>query len=343
MDPPARRIICADGTIVAYDAALLATGGVPRRPPIPGADRRNVYLLRSRSDAETILTQAERSRHAVILGTSFIGMEVAASLRERGLEVTVVGKEAVPFEKQLGAPVGMAWQKLHEHHGVSFRTGATITSFEGGTDLTGVTLNSGERIPAELAIIGLGVKPATDAVAGLPCNDDGSLSVDAQLRVTDGLYAAGDIARFPYRGDGPPIRVEHWRVAEQHGRTAALAMLGQQVRYDAVPVFWTIQYLKRLDYIGHAAQWDDIVLHGDPEKLELLAYYIKNGLVAAAAGIGRDHDTSALVALLSVRRDWTPQALGQSPARLLDTGANLPRSVRGLSDGTLGSAIHAAT
>jgi NADPH-dependent 2,4-dienoyl-CoA reductase/sulfur reductase-like enzyme len=218
-----------------------------------------------------------------------------------------------------------AWlgKKLHERHGVRFRTGATITSFEGGTDLTGVTLDSGERIPAELAIIGLGIKPATDAIVGLPCNDDGSLSVDAQLRVMDGLYAAGDIARFPYRGDGRPIRVEHWRVAEQHGRTAALAMLGQQVRYEAVPVFWTIQYLKRLDYVGHASKWEDIVLHGDPEQPDLLAYYVKDGLVAAAAGIGRDHDTSALVALLSLRRDWTAKALGESPASLMATRVDL--------------------
>jgi apoptosis-inducing factor 3 len=319
VDPLARRITCADGTTVAYDTALLAMGGVPRRPSIAGANRQNVYVLRHRSDAEAILAQAERSRRAVILGTSFIGMEVAASLRERGLEVTVVGKEAVPFEKQLGAPVGIAWQKLHQRHGVEFRTGATITSFDGETDLTGVTLDSGERIAAELAIVGLGIAPATDGIAGLPCNQDGSLSVDAQLRVTDGLFAAGDIARFPDRGDGPLIRVEHWRVAEQHGRTAALAMLGHQVGYDAVPVFWTIQYFKRLDYIGHAAKWDNIVLHGDPEKPDLLAYYIKDGLVAAAAGIGRDHDTAALVALFSLRRDWTPETLGQSPARLLGT------------------------
>ena len=135
--------------------------------------------------------------------------------------------------------------------------------------------------------------------------------------MTDGLYAAGDIARFPYRGDGPPIRVEHWRVAEQHGRIAALAMLGQQVRYDAMPVFWTIQYLKRLDYIGHASKWDEIVLHGDPTKPELLAYYVRDGAVAAAVGLDRDRDTSALVALLSQRRDWTPQALGDAPTRLL--------------------------
>jgi NADPH-dependent 2,4-dienoyl-CoA reductase/sulfur reductase-like enzyme len=280
-------------------------------------------LLRSRSDSEAILAQAERSRHAVILGTSFIGMEVAASLRERGLEVRWWARK--PYHSRNSSVLRWAWlgKKLHERHGVRFRTGATITSFEGGTDLTGVTLDSGERIPAELAIIGLGIKPATDAIVGLPCNDDGSLSVDAQLRVMDGLYAAGDIARFPYRGDGRPIRVEHWRVAEQHGRTAALAMLGQQVRYEAVPVFWTIQYLKRLDYVGHASKWEDIVLHGDPEQPDLLAYYVKDGLVAAAAGIGRDHDTSALVALLSLRRDWTAKALGESPASLMATRVDL--------------------
>jgi NADPH-dependent 2,4-dienoyl-CoA reductase/sulfur reductase-like enzyme/nitrite reductase/ring-hydroxylating ferredoxin subunit len=317
VDLRARRISCADGTVISYDAALLATGGTPQRPPIAGADRQNVYLLRRRADAEAILAQAERSRHAVILGASFIGMEVAASLRERGLEVTVVGKESVPFEKQLGAPLGMALQDLHQRHGVRFRTGTTVTSFEGKPDLTAVTLDSGEQIPADFAVVGFGIKPATDAVAGLPRNEDGSLTVDAQLRVSDGLYAAGDIARYPERGDGSAIRVEHWRVAEQHGRIAALAMLGHAVRYDAVPVFWTIQYMKRLDYIGHAPTWDDIVLHGDPGKPELLAYYVKDGSVAAAAGIDRDHDTSALVALLSQRRNWTADELGASPARLL--------------------------
>jgi NADPH-dependent 2,4-dienoyl-CoA reductase/sulfur reductase-like enzyme/nitrite reductase/ring-hydroxylating ferredoxin subunit len=317
LDPAARLITCADGTVLTYDAALLAVGGEPRRPPIPGADRRNVFLLRSRSDADAILAQAERSRRVVIVGSSFIGMEVAASLRERGLEVTVVGMEAVPFEQTLGASVGQAWQKLHERRGVTFRTSAKVTAFDGGAALTGVTLDTGEQIPADLALVGLGIKPASAAISGLPCNDDGSVNADAQLRVADALYAAGDIARFPYRGDGPAIRVEHWRVAQQHGRTAALAMLGKPVQYDAVPVFWTIQYLKRLDYIGHASEWDEIVLHGDPEKPELLAYYVKNGVVAAAAGLGRDRDTSALVALMSIRRDWTAEALGASPAALL--------------------------
>jgi apoptosis-inducing factor 3 len=317
LEPAARLITCADGTVLTYDAALLAVGGEPRRPQIPGADRRNIFLLRSRSDADALLAQAERSRRVVIVGSSFIGMEVAASLRERGLEVAVVGMEAVPFEQTLGASVGQAWKKLHERRGVTFRTSAKVTAFDGGAELTGVTLDTGEQIPADLALVGLGIKPASAAISGLPRNDDGSVNVDAQLRVADALYAAGDIARFPYRGDGPSIRVEHWRVAQQHGRTAALAMLGQPAQYDAVPVFWTIQYLKRLDYIGHASEWDEVVLHGDPEKPELLAYYVKNGVVAAAAGLGRDRDTSALVALMSIRRDWTAEALGASPAALL--------------------------
>lgn len=321
VDAPARRISCADGTEVAYDAALLAPGGTPRRPSLEGVDRRNVFLLRSRTDADAILAQAERSRRAVVLGTSFIGMEVAASLRERGLDVTVVGKEAVPFEKRLGRQVGSIWQRMHERKGVTFRTGTSITAFEGDAELRSVVLEGGESIPADLAVIGFGITPGTGRIAGLPLADDGAVQVDATLRVTDGLYAAGDSARFPYRGDGAPIRVEHWRVAEQQGRVAALNMMGQALRYDAVPVFWTIQYLKRLDYVGHATEWDDVVLHGDPGKPEFLAYYVKDRVVAAAAGLDRDRDMAALIALLSSRRDWSPQALGVSPAGLLDGGS----------------------
>ena len=143
-------------------------------------------------------------------------------------------------------------------------------------------------------------------------NPDGSVTVDATLTVAEGLYAAGDIARFPCRGS--PIRVEHWRVAEQHGRTAALNMLGRGVDYDAVPVFWTIQYMKQLTYIGHAAEGDDIVVHGDLDKREFLAYYVKNGRVVAAAGMDRDRDPSALIPLLQQRGDWSAEELGAEPS-----------------------------
>jgi apoptosis-inducing factor 3 len=312
-----RHVVCADGSAFHYDAILLATGAAPKRPNLPGSDLGNVFVLRGRGDADAILAQAERSERVVVLGTSFIGMEVAASLRERGLEVTVVGKESAPFETQLGAKIGAAFVSLHQKRGVTFRLGRQIEALRGDREVRSVVLDKGETLPTDLVVIGFGVQPVTDYFEGAALNDDGSISVDSCLRVVEGVYAAGDIARFPLRGDGDPVRVEHWRVAEQHGRVAAMNMLGQNRRYDAVPVFWTIQYLKRLDYIGHATDWDDIVVHGDLNKPEFLAYYLKNGVVAAAAGLDRDRDTAALIELLTLRRNWTPSELGDSPATVL--------------------------
>jgi NADPH-dependent 2,4-dienoyl-CoA reductase/sulfur reductase-like enzyme/nitrite reductase/ring-hydroxylating ferredoxin subunit len=313
IDHDARRIICADGSILTYDAALLATGGSPKRPPIPGAGAPNVFLLRNRADADAILARAERSESVVVLGASFIGMEVAASLRERGLDVTVVTADQAPFERQLGKRIGDVFTGLHERHGVMFRFGQHVAEIIE----TGVALRSGETVAAEMVVIGFGVAPAIGYLPDAYRHDDGGVPVDANLRVADGLFAAGDIARFPLYGDGQLIRVEHWRVAQQHGRVAALNMLGRNVRYESVPVFWTIQYLKRLDYIGHATDWDGIVVHGDIEKPEFLAYYVKNSLVVAAIGLDRDKDTAALAELFSIRHDWTAEALGPNPAEVL--------------------------
>jgi NADPH-dependent 2,4-dienoyl-CoA reductase/sulfur reductase-like enzyme/nitrite reductase/ring-hydroxylating ferredoxin subunit len=319
LDAANKTIICTDGTTLRYDAALLATGAAPNLPHLPGAHLGNVFLLRSKQDADAILAQAERSQRVVVLGASFIGMEVAASLRERGLEVTVVGKETAPFEKQLGASIGNAFVGLHQKNGVAFRLGQEIEAIDGEATVRSVTLGNGEHLPADMVVIGFGVKPVTFYVKGVELNKDGSISVDDELKAAECLYAAGDIARFPHQGR--PIRVEHWRVAEQHGRTAALNMMGQGVRYDAVPVFWTIQYLKRLDYIGHATEWDDIVVHGDLEKPEFLAYYIKDGKVIAATGLDRDKDTAALIALFERRNDWTADELGPSPSSTLRSAA----------------------
>ena len=313
VDPGGKQIYCSDDTVIRYDAALLATGGSPVPPSLAGADRPTVFLLRTRGDADAILARAEQSERAVVLGTSFIGMEVAASLRERGLDVTVIGQEAAPFEKQLGTEIGSVFTRLHQKRGVVFRLGQKISRIEADQ----VVLETGETVPADLVVIGFGVKPATRYLDGMTLNEDGGIPVDANLRVTPDLFAAGDIACFPLRGDSDPIRVEHWRVAEQQGRVAALNMLGQSVRYEAVPVFWTIQYLKRLDYVGHAKEWDDVVVHGDLLKPEFIAYYVKDGHVVAAVGLDRDKDTAALIELFTQRRDWTPEALGSSPASLL--------------------------
>jgi NADPH-dependent 2,4-dienoyl-CoA reductase/sulfur reductase-like enzyme len=172
-----------------------------------------------------------------------------------------------------------------------------------------VRLKSGAVLDADLVVAGLGVTPATDLLQGVRRREDGGLEVDAQLRVADGLYAAGDIAAFPLRGDGERVRVEHWRVAEQHGRVAALNMLGHATAYDAVPYFWTIHYLKRLDYVGHAAAWDDVVIDGDLETPEFTAFYVRNGTVAAVAGWGRDRQMAHAIALITDRRDWTAAEL----------------------------------
>jgi NADPH-dependent 2,4-dienoyl-CoA reductase/sulfur reductase-like enzyme len=317
LDAASKTIDCSSGFSFAYDTALLATGAAPIQPHIPCATLTNVFTLRSRSDADAILAQAERSERAVVLGASFIGMEVAASLRERGLDVTVIGKETAPFEKQLGARIGNAFVGLHRRKGVTFRLGQEIEALHGDGAVQHIILDNGERIPADLVVIGFGVRPVTDYVTGVTLDKDGGITVDATLKAADGLFAAGDIARFPLQGDGAPTRVEHWRVAEQHGRIAALNMAGQPARYDAVPVFWTIQYMKRLDYIGHATEWDDIIVHGDLEKPEFLAYYVKDGHVIAAAGVDRDQDTAALIELFNQRRDWTPAALGAKPSELL--------------------------
>lgn len=311
---PARRVVhLGDGAALPYDSVLIATGARPMRPDWPGADLPHVFLLRSRMDADAILRRAEQAERVAVIGASFIGMEVAASLRERGLDVTVVAKESAPFEKQLGAEIGNAFTQLHQQQGVSFRFNAAVARI----DAAGVALGSGEVIPADFVVIGLGVRPVPVAIAGVDPQEDGGLAADAELRVTDGIYVAGDSAHFPLRGDGPSIRVEHWRVAEQHGRTAAQNMLGRQVRYDAVPVFWTIQYMKRLDYVGHAKDWDNILVHGDLAKPEFLAYYVKDGKVAAAAGFGRDQDMAAVIALFEQQREWKPEALGESPAETL--------------------------
>ena len=314
IDCTRRLIQCEDGASIAYDKALIATGADPVSVDLPGHALKNVFTLRSRADADAILAQAERGTRAAILGTSFIGMEVAAALRERGLDVTVIGKEAVPFAKRLGATIGKAFVGLHEAHGVALKLGRTIAAIEGQGHVERVRLDDGTIVEADLVVAGFGVRPATGFLSELDRTRDGGILVDDTLRLCDDLYAAGDIAAFAYRGER--IRVEHWRVAAQHGRIAARSMLGLDARYAGVPVFWTIQYMKRLDYIGHAEGWDDIVVHGDIMEPKFLAYYVKDGLVAAAAGMDRDQDTAALTELMAMRA-WSADELGDDPKGVL--------------------------
>jgi len=325
LDPAAQTLHFEDGTEFVYDAALIATGGVPVRPDFAGADLGNVFLLRSQSDAARLVAAAAPGRKAVVIGASFIGMEVAASLRERGLDVTVVGRERAPFEKQLGAEVGAVFRRMHEAEGVAFRLGSQVKRLTGEGTVAAVELGDGETLPADLVVAGLGVRPATGFIKGLPLREDGGVAVDAQLCAAHGLYAAGDIAAFPLRGDGPLVRIEHWRLAEQQGRLAARNMMGAERPFEAVPYFWTIQFMKQLDYVGHGSGEDEIVVRGDLAKPSFIAYYRREGRVVAAAGWDHDRDMAALVALMSERRHWAVDELhpdGSSPAEVLQAHAS---------------------
>ena len=320
LDANARTLTLADGKTLSYDAAMIATGGIPRPLDIPGGALGRVFLLRSKRDAKRIAAAAEKAKRAVVIGSGFIGMEAAASLRERGLDVTVIAPEKVPMERQFGAAVGRAIAHLHEEKGVRLELGRKVARLEGSRSVQQVVTEDGATFEADLVVVGLGISLATSFLSGVDLGEDGSVPVDAGLKAADGLYAAGDIARFPARGDGEPIRVEHWRVAEQHGRLAARAMLGQPASYDSVPVFWTIQYREQLTYIGHAASDDAVTVRGTPSKRDFLAYYHRDGKVTAVAGMGRDQDTSALVALMEAEHDWTVDALHpprSSPAAVL--------------------------
>ncbi len=305
IDAEARSVTVFGHPPIAYAAALVATGGTPRGLGIPGGDMQGVFTLRTQADAEAIVAAAEGAKRAVVAGAGFIGMEAAASLRERGLEVTVVAPQGVPFEDKLGAEVGGAFQRVHEEKGVTFRMSDKVSAVEGDGRVERVRLEGGGVLEADLVLVGLGVTPATEPLAGVELRQDKGVTVDRRLRAAEGLYAAGDIAAFPLQGDGEAVRVEHWRVAEQQGRVAAMNMLGREAVYDAVPYFWTSHFKKRLDYVGHAEAWDEIVIDGDLQKPEFLAFYVKSGRVTALAGWSRNAQAAAAINLLRERRDWT--------------------------------------
>ena len=260
LDTTSRRVLLGDGTQHSYSALLLATGAEPVKSDLPGADLPHVHYLRTLADARALIAKALVAKSAVIIGASFIGLEVAASLRARDIGVHVIGRESCPMEKVLGAQVGAFFRQLHEDKGVTFHLGTTASSIEDRS----VTLQSGEVLPAELVIVGIGVRPAVVLAEQAGLAMDRGVLVDEYLETSvPGIFAAGDIARWPDRLTGESIRVEHWVVAERQGQVAARNMLGLRQRFDAVPFFWTEQYDLTLSYVGHAERWDKVEFDGD--------------------------------------------------------------------------------
>lgn len=307
LDAPGKTLHLNNGGILRYDAAVLATGGAPNPLKLPGAGLANVFVLRSKAQAEQIINAAQPGQRAVIIGDSFIALECASALREYGLDVTVLARHSVPFVKQFGEAVGKAIRALHEEHGVKFISEHGATQILGEDKVEGVLLDNGLRLAADLVLAGVGVHPATEPFDSLPKEEDQSLRVDDGMRVSDGLWAIGDIATFPLSGQ--PTRIEHWRLAQQHARIAAANMLGGEEHYLDVPFFWTYHFGKNYDYLGHAAEWDEVEFNGEPEKPPFIGLFAKDGIVVAAVACDKQRAMALLAERmkqpLRIKEAWT--------------------------------------
>lgn len=323
IDPTARTVHLEQGETIRYDKLLLATGGIARHlRDLPGLDLPGIYTLRSLADADAILQAVETGKRVVIVGAGFIAMEVAASLAGgRGAEVHIVAPDPVPFSRTLGEAIGRMIQHEHQAHGVQFHLNNGVTGFTGQHgSVSGVRLKSGETLPADCVILGVGMIPATEFLrdSGLELDQrDSSVRVNQQLETSHpGIFAAGDIARW---GDGAGTRIEHWRVAEQHGMIAARNMLGDtQDVSDYVPFFWTNQWGITLRYVGHALKWDDLIVRGSIENGPFVAFYVLAGSLQAAVGRSADQEMAAIEWILSRRLPLTVEQMRDPAFSLVD-------------------------
>jgi len=282
-----RAVQLDDGSRHEFGALLIATGADPVRPPIPGAESQQVLYLRSFADSRAIVERASSAKHVVVVGASFIGLEGAASLRARGIAVDVVAPEQQPLERVMGADVGRFVRGLHEAHGVEFHLGETVKAIDGRK----VTLSGGGTLDADFVVMGVGVKPATAIAEQAGLAMDKGIAVNEFLETSaPGVFAAGDVARWPDPHTGRNIRVEHWVVAERQGQTAARNMLGYRERFDAVPFFWSQHYDLTIRYVGHAERWDATTIDGSLDRQDATVTFLLDNRKLAVATVGRDRD-----------------------------------------------------
>ncbi len=295
LDLERKRVVVESGASYEYEALLLAMGADPVRLTVPGSELPHVFALRTLADSRAIIERLGEARSAVVIGSSFIGLEAAAALRARKVDVQVVSLQERPLEHVLGAEVGAAVRKIHEAHGVVFHLGRSAKAIEAGK----VTLDDGRVLEADLVVVGIGVRPAVAFAEKAKLTVDNGIVVDAHLRTSaPDVYAAGDLARWPDARSGESIRVEHWVVAERMGQIAAKNIMGSEVPCDLVPFFWSQHYDVQISYVGHATKWDSVEIDGSLEKNDCTIRYRRGKKTFAIATIGRD------MASLEAERDF---------------------------------------
>ena len=291
LDLQSRNVALKDGERMDFDALILATGAEPVRPPILGFDQPNVHVLRSLRDAEAIIAAAGRGRRVAVVGSSFIGLEVAAAMVQRGLQVHVIAPEATPLARILGEDLGRFIRSLHEAKGVSFHLGRKVTGFANGQ----VILDNGIGVSADFVVVGVGVRPRTDLAAAAGLEVDKGVVVDARLETkARGVFAVGDIARYPDHRTGALIRVEHWVAAERQGQHAARVILGLADAFQDTPFFWSAHHDTTINYVGHAEQFDAAEVEGAIADGSVTVRLKSASRLMAAATLGRDLDSLRL-------------------------------------------------
>jgi apoptosis-inducing factor 3 len=304
LDTKARRMALENGKVLDFGVLLLATGADPVHLPIEGAADSQLHYLRTFADSKAIVAKASSAKRVVVVGASFIGLEVAASLRARGILVDVVAPDRQPLERVMGAEVGLFIRKLHEAHGVTFHLGETVSRVNGRT----VTLSGGAPLDADFLVLGVGVRPSLALAEQAGLQIDRGIEVNEYLETSvAGIFAAGDAARWPDPHTGERIRVEHWVIAERMGQVAAKNILGRREKFDAVPFFWSQHYDVAINYVGHAEKWDAIEIDGSLEARNCTVVYKKGGTILATVTISRD--------LQSLQAEAAMETATRSPKR----------------------------